>query len=143
MRNKTSIFSTYALLSVVGFGGFWWFGGTKSGESLNTSEAFLAFYSFLSTTVVFYVLASQKQSIDTVFDTMADDRASLGREIESVYRYVDGENEKVARRIDSEVDTINNTIDATNRAIDSEVDSFNRELDRITIGKTEECCKAL
>lgn len=125
MRNKTSIFSTYALLSVVGFGGFWWFGGTKSGESLNASEAFLAFYSFLSTTVVFYVLASQKQSIDSTYDAITSEVNDRNRDTDAMYRYFDSENEKVVRRIDNEMDLIN------------------REIDRINIGRTEDCCKAL
>lgn len=128
MRNKTSIFSTYALVSVIGFGGFWWF-GAKGGESLNAAETFMAFYSFLCTTVVFYVLASQKQSIDHAFDAIQSEMSERGRDIEAAYRYIDDENEKIARRIDAE--SIN---------FYHELERFERDAD---CSKSEECCKAL
>ena len=128
MRNKTSIFSTYALLSVLGVGGFWWF-GAKGGESVNALTAFLAIYSFVSTTVVFYVLASQKQSIDHAFDAIQSEMSERSRDVEAAYRYIDDENEKIARRIDAESN------------------SFYREFERIErdadCSKTDTCCKAL
>ena len=46
MRSKTSIFATYAFLALVGAGGFMW--TAKTGETLNTAEAFLAFFGFFS-----------------------------------------------------------------------------------------------
>jgi len=128
MRNKTSVFSTYALLSVLGVGGFWWF-GAKGGESVNALTAFLAIYSFVSTTVVFYVLASQKQSIDHAFDAIQSEMSERSRDVEAAYRYIDDENEKIARRIDAESN------------------SFYRELENIqrcyADSKTDTCCKAL
>ena len=124
MRNKTSIFSTYALLSVIGFGGFWFF-GAKGGESMNAAETFMAFYGFLSTTVVFYVLASQKQSIDAAFDGIQQEIGDRGRDIEAAYHYIDGENAKVARRIETVTD------------------SLYREMEYMNSSKTEECCKTL
>ena len=124
MRNKTSIFSTYALLSVIGFGGFWFF-GAKVGESMNAAETFMAFYGFLSTTVVFYVLAGQKQSMDHAFDAIQDEVNERGRDIEAAYRYIDDENGKIARRIDMTTDSIY------------------REMEYHSESKTEECCKTL
>lgn len=124
MRNKTSIFSTYALLSVIGFGGFWFF-GAKSGESMNAAETFMAFYGFLSTTVVFYVLAGQKQSMDHAFDAIQEEVIERGRDIEAAYRYIDDENGKIARRIDMTTDSIY------------------REMEYHSDSKTEECCKTL
>lgn len=124
MRNKTSIFSTYALLSVIGFGGFWYF-GAKGGESMNAAETFMAFYGFLSTTVVFYVLAGQKQSMDHAFDAIQEEVIERGRDIEAAYRYIDDENSKIARRIDMTTDSIY------------------REMEYHSESKTEECCKTL
>lgn len=124
MRNKTSIFSTYALLSVIGFGGFWFF-GAKVGESMNAAETFMAFYGFLSTTVVFYVLAGQKQSMDHAFDAIQEEVIERGRDIEAAYRYIDDENGKIARRIDMTTDSIY------------------REMEYHSESKTEECCKTL
>ena len=124
MRNKTSIFSTYALLSVIGFGGFWFF-GAKGGESMNAAETFMAFYGFLSTTVVFYVLAGQKQSMDHAFDAIQEEVNERGRDIEAAYRYIDDENGKIARRIDMTTDSIY------------------REMEYHSESKTEECCKTL
>ena len=124
MRNKTSIFSTYALLSVIGFGGFWFF-GAKGGESMNAAETFMAFYGFLSTTVVFYLLAGQKQSMDHAFDAIQDEVNERGRDIEAAYRYIDDENGKIARRIDMTTDSIY------------------REMEYHSESKTEECCKTL
>jgi|694.fasta_scaffold32560_12 hypothetical protein len=128
MRNKTSIFSTYALVSVIGFGGFWWF-GAKGGESMNAAETFLAFYSFLCTTVVFYVLASQKQSIDHAFDAIQSEMSERGRDVEAAYRYIDDENEKIARRIDSEYNIVFRELERIERDADC--------------SKTDTCCKAL
>ena len=124
MRNKTSIFSTYALVSVIGFGGFWWF-GAKGGESLNAAETFMAFYSFLCTTVVFYVLAGQKQSMDHAFDAIQDEVNERGRDIEAAYRYIDDENGKIARRIDMTADSIY------------------RDMEYHSESKTDTCCKTL
>lgn len=124
MRIKFSVFSTYALLSLIGFGGFWWM-TAKGGEAVSATNAFLAFYGFLSTTVVFYVLASQKQSMDIINEVIASETNDRNREIESVYRYIDNENEKIARRID-----------------DSEAAMY-REFERASFSKTEDCCKAL
>lgn len=126
MRNKTSIFSTYALVSTLGVAGFWWF-GAKGGESVSALTAFLAIYSFVSTTIVFYVLASQKQSIDNLFESIINEQQERSREIEAAYRYIDGENEKVARRIEAESS------------------SFYRDLERLERDadcyKTDGCCK--
>lgn len=147
MRNmlysKFSVFSTYALLSVFGFGGFWWVSGTSDTEGFNPTMAFLAFYSFLCATVVFYVIVSEKQSMESAIEMLDNENNYRSRDIDAVYRYIDIENEKVARKFDSKVDTINHKIDETNRRLDLEVDSVSRELDRLTIGRTEECCKAL
>jgi len=125
MRIKFSVFSTYALLSLIGFGGFWWM-TAKGGEAVSTTNAFLAFYGFLSTTVTFYVLASQKQSMDTINEILANETNDRNREIESVYRYIDSENEKVGRRIDN-----------SETAIYRDMERYNN------CSKTEDCCKAL
>ena len=89
--------------------------------------AFLAIYSFVSTTIVFYVLASQKQSIDAAFQSIFGEQQDRSREIENVYRYIDGENEKVARRIDAESSDIYSQLDRLARDIEC--------------SKTDECCK--
>jgi len=124
MRIKISVFSTYALLSLIGFGGFWWM-TAKGGDSMSATNAFLAFYGFLSTTVVFYVLASQKQSMDIINEVIASETNDRNRDIEAAYRYIDSENEKIARRLD-----------------DSETAMY-REFERASFSKTEDCCKAL
>ena len=128
MRNKTSIFSTYALVSTLGVAGFWWF-GAKGGEIVSALTAFLAIYSFVSTTIVFYVLASQKQSIDNAFESIFSEQQERSREIENVYRHIENENEKVARRIEAESN------------------SFYRDLERLERDadcyKTDGCCKTI
>jgi hypothetical protein len=126
MRIKFSVFSTYALLSLIGFGGFWWM-TAKGGEAVSATNAFLAFYGFLSTTVTFYVLASQKQSMDIINEVISNETNERNREIEAAYRYIDNENEKIARRIDNEVTSVYR--------------EFERE--RNSHFKNEECCKAL
>ena len=126
MRNKTSIFSTYALVSMLGVGGFWWF-GAKGGESVSALTAFLAIYSFVSTTIVFYVLATQKQSIDNAFESIFSEQQERSREIENAFRYIDSENEKVSRRMDAESSDIYSQLDRLGRDIDC--------------CKTDTCCK--
>jgi predicted protein tyrosine phosphatase len=98
MRSKTSIFATYAFLALVGAGGFMW--TAKTGETLNTAEAFMAFFGFFSTTVVFYMLGTQKQSIDTCFDAVNENKRSHISEMGDIYRYIDSEMIALARRSD-------------------------------------------
>jgi len=98
MRSKTSIFATYAFLALVGAGGFMW--TAKTGETLNTAEAFMAFFGFFSTTVVFYMLGAQKQSIDTCFDAVNDGKRSQINEMSDMYRYIDNEALGLSRRSD-------------------------------------------
>lgn len=128
IRNKTSIFGTYALVSMLGVIGFWWF-GAKSGESVTALNAFLAIYSFVSTTIVFYVLASQKQSIDNATDSIFNESQERSRDIESAYRYIDGEGEKVSRRLDAQENNFYRELER----IERDVDSY----------KTGDCCKAV
>jgi hypothetical protein len=124
MRIKFSVFSTYALLSLIGFGGFWWM-TAKGSEPVSATNAFLAFYGFLSTTVIFYVLASQKQSMDITNEVLNNETNERNREIEAAYRYIDSENEKIARRMDTDIEAVY------------------RDIERNNCSKTEECCKAL
>ena len=94
-RSKTSIFSAYALVSVVGFAGLWF--GAKGGENLTTTESFLAFYGFFCTTVIFYMLASHKSMIEHSFDMIADESKDRTREIEQVYRHVSDSTDSLRR----------------------------------------------
>lgn len=110
-RNKASVFSAYALLSVVGFGGLWF--GAKGGESLSATESFLAFYGFLSTTVVFYMLAGQKASLEHLTDIVTDEASDRSREIEAVYRHISAEVDAVRDIVD---DCDKSTKDCCNKA---------------------------
>ncbi len=98
-RSKTSIFTAYALVSVVGFAGLWF--GVKGSDNLTTAESFLAFYGFFCTTVIFYMLASQKTMIESAFESIRDESNERSREIESVYRHIDMVNDTIRRDIDS------------------------------------------
>lgn len=72
----------------------------KTGETLNTAEAFMAFFGFFSTTVVFYMLGAQKQSIDSCFDAVNESKRNQINEMSDVYRYIDSETLGLARRSD-------------------------------------------
>lgn len=102
-RSKTSIFTAYAIVSVVGFAGLWF--GAKGSDSLTTTESFLAFYGFFCTTVLFYVLASQKASIEQALDMIHEESGDRSREIEAVYRNIN-ENSADLRRQIGEIDTL-------------------------------------
>lgn len=98
-RSKTSIFTAYALVSVVGFAGLWF--GVKGSENMTAAESFLAFYGFFCTTVIFYMLASQKTMIENAFDSIREETTDRSREMEGVYRHIDTVNDSIRRDIDS------------------------------------------
>ena len=96
-RSKTSIFSAYALVSVVGFAGLWF--GVKGSENLSSTESFLAFYGFFCTTVIFYMLASQKSMIENAFEMIHEESTDRTREIEAVHRSIDGSTDSIRREL--------------------------------------------
>jgi hypothetical protein len=62
--NKSSVFVAYAALCVAGFAGIALLGVTGKSDDVHAITAFFAFYGFLCTTGLFYVIGKQKVAID-------------------------------------------------------------------------------
>lgn len=131
-RSKTSIFVAYAFVSVVGFAGLWL--GTQSGNPVTALEAFLAFYSFLCTTVVFYLIAGQKSSMDHAYDMITHEANDRSREIEKLYNDRSRDLEGIHRRLDEMSDTLRRDMhdqsEMIRRDMGNEIDSLSDELER-------------
>lgn len=103
--NKTSIFTAYAVLCLVAFAGVSVLSITgKIGQPIAVT-AFFAFYGFLSTTALFYLLGKGSVAIDQ------HDR-NLQEEIRHVHSRIDEFNEKTQNdiyRIWDNIETIRDT----------------------------------
>lgn len=102
--NKSSVFVAYAALCVVGFAGVAAIGIAGKSSDLNAIIAFFAFYGFLCTTGLFYVVAKQKATIDTMIarnDTMHDTMFTLSEQNnEEAVQCVDELRSEMNRRLD-------------------------------------------
>jgi hypothetical protein len=65
-HNKTSIFTAYAAIAVVGFGGVALLNFAGKSNDNNALIAFLGFYGFFCTTGIFYVLGKQKSALESL-----------------------------------------------------------------------------
>ena len=88
MNNKNSIFVSYAVLVLAGFGGTALLGFTGKSGDLNAVVAFLGFYSFLCTTGAFYVLGKQKATLEAINNHINEVNQSHWNNSEEINRNV-------------------------------------------------------
>ena len=102
--NKSSVFVAYAALCVAGFAGIALLGVTGKSNDVYAITALFAFYGFLCTTGLFYVVAKQKAVIDAMIarnDTMHDTMFTLSEQNnEDAVRCVDELRSEMNRRLE-------------------------------------------
>lgn len=98
--NKTSIFVTYSVLCLVGFAGIAVIGFSGKSNDLAAIIAFFAFYGFLCTTGVFWVLGKVKAQMEWYDERHHNTNDENSQRITEVYRSIENEVRQINSRID-------------------------------------------
>jgi hypothetical protein len=106
MNNKTSIFVSYALLVLVGFGGTALLGFTGKNGDTNAVVAFLGFYGFLCTTGAFYVLGKQKAALDSLVEHINEVNDSHYKNADTIHRRLDDGLAAIERETQKQMDSV-------------------------------------
>ena len=106
MNNKNSIFVSYALLVLVGFGGTALLGFTGKSGDLNAVVAFLGFYSFLCTTGAFYVLGKQKATVEAIAERINEVNDTHYNNAESIHRRIEDGLSALERDTQKQMDSV-------------------------------------
>ena len=118
MNNKTSIFVSYALLVLVGFGGTALLGFTGKNSDTNAVVAFLGFYGFLCTTGAFYVLGKQKAALDTLVEHINEVSDAHYKNADAIHRRVDDGLAAIERDVEKRIDAVWVNIDRIDNTLD-------------------------
>jgi len=118
MNNKTSIFVSYALLVLVGFGGTALIGFTGKSGDMNAVVAFLGFYGFLCTTGAFYVLGKQKAALDALVEHINEVSDSHYKNAESIHRRVEDGLAAIERDVEKRMDGVWANLDRIDNTLD-------------------------
>lgn len=118
MNNKTSIFVSYALLVLVGFGGTALLGFTGKNSDTNAVVAFLGFYGFLCTTGAFYVLGKQKAALDTLVEHINEVSDAHYKNADAIHRRVDDGIATIERDMEKRMDAVWVNIDRIDNTLD-------------------------
>jgi len=118
MNNKTSIFVSYALLVLVGFGGTALLGFTGKNTDTNAVVAFLGFYGFLCTTGAFYVLGKQKATLDSLVEHINEVNDSHYKNADAIHRRVDDGITAIERDVEKRMDAVWANIDRIDNTLD-------------------------
>lgn len=118
MNNKTSIFVSYALLVLVGFGGTALLGFTGKNSDTNAVVAFLGFYGFLCTTGAFYVLGKQKAALDSLVEHINEVSDAHYKNADAIHRRVDDGLAAIERDVEKRIDAVWVNIDRIDNTLD-------------------------
>ena len=118
MNNKTSIFVSYALLVLVGFGGTALLGFTGKNNDTNAVVAFLGFYGFLCTTGAFYVLGKQKAALDALVEHINEVSDAHYKNADAIHRRVDDGLTELGREMEKRIDAVWVNIDRIDNTLD-------------------------
>lgn len=118
MNNKTSIFVSYALLVLVGFGGTALLGFTGKNSDTNAVVAFLGFYGFLCTTGAFYVLGKQKAALDSLVEHINEVSDAHYKNADAIHRRVDDGLTELGREMEKRIDAVWVNIDRIDNTLD-------------------------
>lgn len=106
MNNKNSIFVSYALLVLAGFGGTALLGFTGKSGDINATVAFLGFYGFLCTTGAFYVLGKQKATLEAINDHINEVNQSHWNNSEEINRRINDGLAAIERDSQKQMDSV-------------------------------------
>jgi len=118
MNNKTSIFVSYALLVLVGFGGTALLGFTGKNSDTNAVVAFLGFYGFLCTTGAFYVLGKQKAALDSLVEHINEVNDSHYKNADAIHRRVDDGLAELSREMEKQGNSLWAVVDRVECAVE-------------------------
>ena len=118
MNNKTSIFVSYALLVLVGFGGTALLGFTGKNSDTNAVVAFLGFYGFLCTTGAFYVLGKQKAALDSLVEHINEVNDAHYKNADAIHRRVDDGLAAIERDVEKRIDAVWANMDRIDNTLD-------------------------
>lgn len=118
MNSKTSIFVSYALLVLVGFGGTALLGFTGKNSDTNAVVAFLGFYGFLCTTGAFYVLGKQKAALDVLVEHINEVSDAHYKNADAIHRRVDDGLAAIERDVEKRIDAVWANIDRIDNTLD-------------------------
>lgn len=118
MNSKTSIFVSYALLVLVGFGGTALLGFTGKNSDTNAVVAFLGFYGFLCTTGAFYVLGKQKAALDALVEHINEVNDAHYKNADAIHRRVDDGLAAIERDVEKRIDAVWANIDRIDNTLD-------------------------
>jgi hypothetical protein len=110
-HNKTSVFTAYAAIAVVGFGGVALLNFAGKSTDNNALVAFLGFYGFFCTTAIFYVLGKQKATIENLHEYINGVNDSHCKENDAIYRRIGDVQDEAARDLNDRVNGIWMTLD--------------------------------
>lgn len=110
-HNKVSVFSAYAAIAIVGFGGVALLNFAGKSADTNALVAFLGFYGFFCTTAIFYVLGKQKATIESIHDFVNNVNDSHCRENDTIHRRINDVQDEAARELNERTNGIWQTLD--------------------------------
>jgi hypothetical protein len=105
-NNKTSIFTAYAAIAIVGFGGVALLNFAGKSNDNNALIAFLGFYGFFCTTGIFYVLGKQKASIESVVNHINEVNDSHWRNSDEINRRINESFTELQRDTTKSLDSV-------------------------------------
>ena len=118
MNNKNSIFVSYAVLVLAGFGGTALLGFTGKNGDINATVAFLGFYGFLCTTGIFYVIGKQKATIEALHTHINEVNDAHWKENENIYRRIGDDVSRIERQSEDRHSAVWNALDRIECAVE-------------------------
>ena len=116
---KTSIFTAYSVLCLIGFAGVSALSFAGKINEPTTVAAFFAFYGFLCTTGLFWVVGRLKAQMEWYDERHHDNNSSVAERFAEVYRSVESESQQMNRRIDETAQDMQREVNAVWNAIES------------------------
>lgn len=117
-NNKTSVFTAYAALVMVGFGGTALLSVFGKSNDTTAVVAFLGFYGFLCTTGIFYVIGKQKATIEAMHTYINEVNDSHWKENENIYRRIGEDVSRIERDVEKRIDSVWANIDRIDNTLD-------------------------
>jgi hypothetical protein len=117
-HNKISVFTAYAALVMVGFGGTALLSAFGKSNDTTAVVAFLGFYGFLCTTAIFYVIGKQKATIEALHTHMDQVNDAHWKENENIYRRIGDDVARLEREAEERNSSVWNALDRVECAVE-------------------------
>lgn len=117
-NNKISVFTAYAALVMVGFGGTALLSVFGKSNDTTAVVAFLGFYGFLCTTGIFYVIGKQKATIEALHTHINEVNDAHWKENENIYRRIGDDVSRIERQSEERHSAVWNALDRIECAVE-------------------------